>query len=173
MGTTPGFLLDRSSNFHQVKRAWRLSNSQAPMLPTAKPRTSLAGCGAWTARCFKSSRSIARIWVVRCVGFRSRICSCVHATAAPITKMDRAPPGHRSAGCSSTATGWKRERCSSGLVKYRRPDSGPVSSQGAGRALHRESRQLVRPATTARKDSQGNAGASCSTADRKLVLRLW
>ena len=48
--------------------------------------------------------STARIWDARFAGFRSRSCSCAHATAASTTPMARAPPARRSADCLNTAT---------------------------------------------------------------------
>ena len=49
-----------------------------------------------------SSLSIARTWAAPCAGFRSRSCSCAHATAASITRTARAPPALLSAASLRT-----------------------------------------------------------------------
>ena len=64
----------------------------------------LVGCGGCKATSFKSSPSTARIWVVRCVGFRNRTCSCVRVTAELFTKMVRMLRGHRHADSMNTNT---------------------------------------------------------------------
>ena len=68
---------------------------------TGRPRISRAGCATSTARSSRYLPSTARTWAARCAGSRSPACSCVRATAASITRMVRARPGLRRAGCSS------------------------------------------------------------------------
>ena len=68
----------------------------------ARRRIFPVGCGGSRARNFRSSRSIARISAVRCDGSRSRTCSCVRATAAPIMKMVPMLPDRRRAGFTNT-----------------------------------------------------------------------
>ena len=60
---------------------------------------------------FRSSRSTARIWAVRCAGFRSRSCSCAPATAVSITPMAAVPPVRRSVASLPTTPGLRTGIC--------------------------------------------------------------
>ena len=72
---------------------------------------SLLGASRATVRSSRSLRSIARISGARFAGFRSRVCSCAHATAASTIPTARAPPDLRSAACLNIATRWSRAIC--------------------------------------------------------------
>ncbi len=96
--TTPGFRSAPSTSSRKGKHAWSTIGTQSPRPGMGKPVKWLAGCGAYRANSFRYSPSTVRISDARSAGLRNRNCSCAHATAALITRMDRAPRDHRRAG---------------------------------------------------------------------------
>jgi len=112
-GRKPGYdslvSLGPSISSPPAKRVSRLTVTRSRMPLDGETADSPAGCATLRANIFRSSQSIAHTWDVQCVGSLNPACSCVHATAAPTMPTDRAHPAHRSAGYSSTHSGFSTE----------------------------------------------------------------
>src|SRR5215831_1912806 len=97
--------------FRKIRRDWQPIVILTPDPGMARHRTFPVGCVGLRGKNFRSSRSIARIWGVRCAGSKSPLCLCVPATAACIMKMALALPDHHRAGSMSTNTRLSRQNC--------------------------------------------------------------
>src|SRR5262245_53699327 len=97
--------------FPRIRPVWQPIAILTPDPGMAPQRTFPVGCVGLRGKNFRSSRSIARIWGVRCAGSKSPLCLCVPATAACIMKMALALPDHHRAGSMNTSIRLSRHDC--------------------------------------------------------------
>src|SRR5262245_59479951 len=106
----------------------------------ARQRTFLVGCVGSRGKNFRSSRSIARIWGVRCAGSKSPICLCVLAMAERIMTMALALQARRRAGFMSTNTRLSRGDFGYGAGSCRlcrnRFEAGQVAEKDSYASFH-------------------------------------
>src|SRR5262250_2988960 len=126
--------------FRKIRRDWQPIVILTPDPGMARHRTFPVGCVGLRGKNFRSSRSIAHIWGVRCAGSKSPLCLCVPATAACIMKMALALPDHHRAGSMSTNTRLIRGDSGYGAGSCRlyrnRCEAGQVAEKDSYASLH-------------------------------------
>src|SRR5262249_28126806 len=99
-----GLCSERWKIFLKIRPGWQPIVILTPDPGMARQRTSHVGCVGSRGKNFRSLRSTARIWGVRCAGSKSRICLCVPAMAERIMTMALVLQARRRAGFMSTNT---------------------------------------------------------------------
>src|SRR5262245_34020823 len=126
--------------FPRIRPVWQPIVILIPDPGMARHRTFPVGCVGLRGKNFRSSRSIARIWGVRCAGSKSPLCLCVPATAACIMKMALVLPDHHRAGSMSTNTRLSRGDFGYGAGSCRpyrnRFDAGQVAEKDSYASFH-------------------------------------
>src|SRR5215510_6733213 len=126
--------------FRKIRRDWQPIVILTPDPGMARHRTFHVGCVGLRGKNFRSSRSIARIWGVRCAGSKSPLCLCVPATAACIMKMALALPDHRRAGSMNTSIRLSRHDCGCVAGSFRlyrsRFEAGQVAEKDSYASFH-------------------------------------
>src|SRR5215510_782838 len=135
-----GLCSEHCKIFRKIRRDWQPIAILTPAPGMAPQRTFPVGCVGLRAKNFRSSRSIARIWGVRCAGSKSPLCLCVPATAACIMKMALALPAHHRAGSMSTNTRLSRQNCGCAAGSCRlyrnRFEAGQVAEKDSYASFH-------------------------------------
>src|SRR5580704_334847 len=138
----------------------------------ARRWTRHAGSGALRAINSRFLQSTARIWAVRCAGFRNLVCSCARVMEELITATAHVPRARRNGDSSNIHTKLRMGLSLSKRVNCRHPGPALPLLERNRHALDDPSWGLVRSAVAARGSHPRGCRTPGTTKHSQLVLRL-